>query len=64
MLISIMALKFESTVKIDRIRLRHHFEDNKDIKLPIYLGNETKYETEIWYVGLAYDPDFDDGIEI
>ena len=57
MLISVMALKIESTVKIDRIRLRHHSEDNKDIKLPIY-------ETEIWYVGLAYDPDFDNGIEI
>ena len=23
-----------------------------------------KYETEIWYVGLAYDADFDDSSEI
>ena len=35
MLISIMQLKFESTIKIDQTWWRHHFEDNEymqDIK--------------------------------
>ena len=48
MLISIMLLKFESTVTLDRIQCRHHFEDNEKWNCQ-YRGNELKYETEIWY---------------
>ena len=46
MLISIMLQKFESTVKIDHIWWRHHFENNENMKCQ-YLGNEIKYEAEI-----------------
>ena len=44
--------------KINRIRLRHHFEDKKIWNCQ-YLGNEIKYGAEIWYVKLTYDADFD-----
>ena len=46
MLISIMLLKFESTVKMDHIWWRHHSEENENMEYQ-YLGNEIKYEGEI-----------------
>ena len=47
MLISVMVLKFESTVKIDQFWWRHHFEDNENMKYQ-YLDNEIKYEADAW----------------
>ena len=35
-LISIMLLKFQSTDKINQFQLRHHFEENENMKLPIF----------------------------
>ena len=36
MLISMMVIKFKSTDTINRIRGRHHFGDNNNIKLQIF----------------------------
>ena len=47
-----------------RIRQRHHFENNENIKLPMGLGNKLKYETEIWNLKVIYDADFDYATEI
>ena len=60
MMISVMVLKFESTVKIDQISWLHSFEN---IKCQYY-GNEIKYEAEIWYQDEIFDADIDYCIEI
>ena len=63
MLIPIMLLKFESTDKINGTWWRHHCEDNENINF-WYLGNEMKYEAEIWCSEVIYDDDFDYDIKI
>ena len=63
MLILITLLKFQSTDKINGIWWRHHCEDNESINC-WYLGNEMKYEPEIWYLEVISDDDFDYDITI
>ena len=63
MLILIMVLKFKSTDKFHRIRSRHHFEDNENMKLPLSWQPVT-HKAEIQYVEVIYDTDFDYGIQI
>ena len=74
MRILIIVLKFESTYNLNRIRWRHHLEDDENVKLPIslqdskincqYLCKTVRYEAEIWYAEVIYDTDFDYGIQI
>ena len=61
MLTSLMVLKFESTVKSitfdDVIILKENMKCQ-------YLGNETKYEAELWYMEVIHNADFDYYVEI
>ena len=52
------------TEKIDRIWWCYHFENNENMKLPIYLGNDMKCETVIWYLEVVCDADSDYATEI